>query len=102
MDGEDSRSVRTREFKDQFDRLPARVQKTAISRYKNYFVRDPFHPLLDRHQLHNVDDAPEDSISVEIFYGYRAVGFYDEANRTYVWYWCGSHSKYNTRFREGR
>ena len=102
MDSEGFRSVRTKEFKHQFDLLPARIQKTAISRYENYFVRDTFHPLLGRHPLHDVDDAPEDSVAVEIYYGYRAVGFYDEPNRTYVWYWCGSHSKYDARFREGR
>lgn len=96
------RSLRARKFKDLFDRLPARVQKTAIARYKEYFARDPFHPLLGRHALHDVHDAPKGSIAVEIFYGYRAVAFHDEAEQTYVWYWCGTHSAYDSRFREGR
>lgn len=96
------RSVRTEDFKKMFDALPANVQRTAIARYQNYFQADPFHPLLERHDLYDVDDATPQSIAVTMAYGYRAVGFYAEGEDTYVWYWCGSHAHYNQRFRTGR
>ncbi len=97
-----ARSVRTAEFSKLFGLLPENVQRSAVSRYQNYFRVDPFHPLLERHLLHDVDDAPHRSLAVTIYYGYRAVGFYDESTLTYVWYWCGSHADYDRRFRAGR
>jgi hypothetical protein len=96
------KSVRTKEFKSKFKRLPGRVQETAENRYKNYFLVDPEHPLLERHNLHDVSDAEPHSIAVTMCHGYRAVCFYDEKADCYVWYWCGSHAEYNIRFREGR
>lgn len=97
-------SVRTPQFKKLFDELPAKVQKSAIARYRNYFAVDPFHDLLERHDLHDVSGAPSDSIAVTVAYGYRAVGFLDQADgaNRYVWYWCGSHADYDTQFRKGR
>ncbi len=64
-------------------------------------LHDSSHPLLPRHTLHDVTDAPQQSIAVEMHYGYRAVAFIDDAGR-YVWYWCGSHAAYDTRFQAGR
>ncbi len=96
------RSVRTNDFKDLFDRLPARVQKTAINRYVNYFASDPFHSLLERHILYDTLGAPTRSIAVTIAYGYRAVGVFDEETQAYIWYWCGSHAAYDAQFRKGR
>jgi hypothetical protein len=95
-------SKRTREFKAMLGCLPQRVQKAAQSRYREYFLKDPNHPLLKRHALHDVGDARPGSFAVEIYYGFRAVGFLDEAASCYVWYWCGSHAEYDTRFRKGR
>jgi hypothetical protein len=83
-------------------RLPERVQNAARNRYREYFLKDPNHPLLKRHELHDVSDARSNSIAVEIYYGFRAVGFFDEVASCYVWYWCGSHAEYDTRFRKGR
>lgn len=96
------RSVRTHRFKKLFDGLPARVQKSAIDRYENYFVVNPFHPLLENHKLYDVDDAHARSVAVTIFYGYRAVAAFEESTNTYIWYWCGTHGDYDTRFRKGR
>ena len=96
------KSVRTSDFRKLFKHLPARVQATAAQRYENYFRTDPYHPLLRRHSLHDVDDAFKDSLEVEMARGYRAVGYYDDAEYTYVWYWCGSHAEYDLRFTEGR
>ena len=98
----DFRSIRLKDFKRMFDKLPARFQLTAIARYKNYFRIDPYHPLLERHTLHDVSDAEPASIAVTMARGYRAVSFFDEPKRTYVWYWCGSHADYDRRFRPGR
>lgn len=84
-----------------FAGLPDNVRRSATNRYHNYFLRDPSHSLLRRHTLHDVTDAPQQSIAVEMHYGYRAVAFIDEAGR-YVWYWCGSHAAYDTRFQAGR
>ena len=96
------RSVRGRQFKKLFSRLPANVQETATQRFENYFALDQFHPLLRRHDLHDVDDAPTDSFAVEMHYGYRAVAFFDQEENTYVWFWCGTHAEYDSRFAEGR
>lgn len=95
-------SRRTKEFKDRLSRLPGRVQETAMERYRNYFSKDPFHPLLCRHDLYDVRDAPKESFAVEMAYGYRAVGRHIESENTYVWYWCGSHAEYDIRFAKGR
>ena len=96
------RSVRTRQFKVLFDALPARVRQSAINRYKEYFLKNPRHELLERHTLHDVGDAYPGSIAVNMYYGYRAVAFFVEEDHTYVWYWCGSHAEYDRRFRKGR
>ena len=95
-------SKTTKEFKGMLAKLPSRVREAAKKRYREYFLKDPDHPLLGRHELHDVRDAPPNNISVEIYYGFRAVGFFDEPASCYVWYWCGSHAEYNTRFRKGR
>jgi len=96
------RSVRTAEFRKLFAALPDGVQATAVARYKNYFRKDPYHSLLDRHNLQDVSGAAHASIAFEMAYGYRAVAFFDESMSTYVWYWCGSHADYDKRFRRGR
>ncbi len=96
------RSVRTKDFKKLFAALPDRVKETAVARYENYFRLDPYHPLLDRHNLYDVSDAAHDSIAFAMTYGYRAVAFFDQSTSTYVWYWCGSHTDYDRRFRAGR
>ena len=95
-------SVRTRSFLASFNALPASIRNQAMQRYRNYFVLDPSHPLLERHHLHDVNDAQPDSFAVTIAFGYRAVGFFDDAARRYVWYWCGSRAAYDQRFRAGR
>ena len=95
-------SKRTRTFKDRFASLPQKVRVAATSRYKEYFKNDPNHPLLRRHDLHDVSDARRSSFAVEMYYGYRAVAFYDTKDECYVWYWCGSHAEYDVRFRKGR
>lgn len=96
------RSVRLREFKRQFTSLPAIIQKTAVDKYRNYFLVDPYHPLLGRHTLDEISDAPAPSIAVELSSGYQAVAFHDKPKNTYVWYWCGSHADYDRRFKRGR
>lgn len=96
------RSFRTTGFKDRFDSLPAKVQRTARNRYRNYFIEDPYHPLLRRHKLHDTRQGPKNSISVEMAFGYRAVGVYSEDINSYTWYWCGAHHEYDIQFRTGR
>lgn len=94
------RSFRTSDFKKQFSRLPSAVLEAAAGQYR-IFLANPTHPLLRRHPLYDVDDAPENSFAVTMAPGgYRAVAFMD--GEDYVWYWCGSHASYDTRFREGR
>jgi len=95
-------SVRTRNFLSLFNSLPEPVQRAAKQRYLAYFVSDPYHSLLERHDLYDVADSRPNSFAVTIMYGYRAVGFFDDAENRYVWYWCGSHADYDQRFRPGR
>lgn len=96
------KSKRTKTFKALFALLPKQMQQSATNRYREYFSRDPFHPLLRRHDLHDVRDAQKQSFAVEMHYGYRAVAFQDPTDSCYVWYWCGSHADYDERFRSGR
>lgn len=96
------RSFQLWDFKKQFAALPPAVQKTARDKYNNYFSKDPYHPLLRRHTLDKMSNAPVPTIAVELSYGYRAVAFHDEPENTYVWNWCGSHADYDRRFKRGR
>lgn len=93
---------RTKEFKKLFDALPLRVRTVAENRFREYFLKDPSHPLLGRHDLFDVGDAPASSFAVWMARKYRAVAYFAERDNCYVWYWCGSHADYDQRYRKGR
>jgi hypothetical protein len=89
-----NRNVRTRDFKQRFDRLPEHVRRLAVVAFR-LFRDDPDHPMLHRHPLGDTHRGQHraGSFSVWINRQYRAI--YVEDGGTNVWYWVGSHSDYN-------
>lgn len=89
-----TRNVRTSNFKDQQNRLPAHIQRLAVLTFKT-FCRDPTHPSL---RLHFLEDNKrgqhlKGSQSVTITMQYRAIFVRD--GDTNVWYWIGTHKDYD-------
>ena len=82
------KSRRTRQFRELFVALPARVQQQAREAYR-LFRDNPAHPGLHFKQV--CSDPPTYSARVGI--GYRAVAALDED--TAVWFWIGSHAEYD-------
>lgn len=78
----------TRRFRQLFAALPAHVKRKAREAYR-LFRQNPAHASLHFKQVHT--DPPVYSARVGI--SYRAVGILDGG--TVVWYWIGSHAKYD-------
>lgn len=78
----------TRQFRELFAALPADIQWQARQVYR-LFRQNPAHPGLRFKQVHL--DPPMYSARVGI--SYRAVGALD--GDTVVWFWIGSHAKYD-------
>lgn len=90
-----SRNVRTSDYKGLLAKLPTEIQELAEDGFK-LFCEDPLHPMLHNHPLSNIKKSQhrDGSRAVWITHRYRAIYFVD--GDTNVWYWCGSHSDYNT------
>ncbi|HLO13428.1 MAG TPA: hypothetical protein VK206_01270 [Anaerolineales bacterium] len=85
----------TDKFRKTFAELPADVQKQARQAYL-LFIENPYHPSLRFKAIH-----PSRPIySVRIGMDYRAVDIRDEDD--IIWYWIGSHAKYDKLIREFR
>jgi len=82
------KSQTTRQFRELFALLPAKVRRQAQHAYR-LFQQDPGHPGLHFKQVH--DDPPIYSARVGI--KYRAIGAID--GDTVVWFWIGSHASYD-------
>jgi hypothetical protein len=90
-----TRNVRTKEFREQFGRLPDVIQRLADRAFAT-FVQDPSHSALRHHSLDENKRGQHrpGSFSVSISMQYRAI--YTIDGDTNVWYWIGTHSEYNT------
>jgi hypothetical protein len=89
-----NRNVRTKDFRELYDRLPEEIKELARAAFR-LFRQDLSHPSL---RLHPLDDLKRgrhrrNSFSVAINLRYRAIYVVDGA--TNVWYWVGTHSDYN-------
>lgn len=87
-------NVRTSGFKKQLEKLPAHIQELAGDAYRQ-FLDDPYHPVLDNHELVDTKKGRhrKSSRAVSITRRYRAI--YVTEGDTNVWYWIGSHEDYN-------
>lgn len=79
------KSLALPEFWACFDRLPPKIQATAK---KNYLLWQQ-HPGLKSLGFKKIKD---DLWSIRAGSGYRALGTFVDG--TYIWFWIGSHDKY--------
>ena len=89
-----TKNVRTREFKEQFGRLPEDIRRLAEAAF-GLFCEDPSHRSLRLHALKERDKGQHrsDSFTVSINMKYRAI--FTRDGNTNVWYWIGSHADYD-------
>jgi hypothetical protein len=89
------RNVRTRDFRERFDRLDERIQRLAVAAFE-LFLHNPAHPSLHHHPLDDTRRGQHrpSSFAVSVTKQYRAIYVVD--GETNVWYWIGSHNDYNT------
>jgi hypothetical protein len=89
-----SRNRTTREFREQFARLPARIQQLARAACL-LFDGSPNHPSLRHHELKDTKKGRHvpGSFSVSITMQYRAI--YVASGGINVWYWIGTHAEYD-------
>jgi hypothetical protein len=78
----------TRQFRQRFAALPARVRRQARAAYR-LFRDDPSHPGLHFKQV--LPDPP--TYSARVGLSYRALGTLNGG--TVVWFWIGSHAEYD-------
>jgi hypothetical protein len=92
--GVPSRNVRTKEFKELYDRLPESIQGLAVDAFL-LSCENPAHRGLHLHELDDIHKGKHraGSKSVWITRRYRAI--YVEEPGINVWYWVGTHSDYN-------
>ncbi len=82
------KSVRTKEFKELFAKLPRDVQKQAIDAY-HIFKVNPYHPGLHFECI----NKEKSWYSVRVNKSYRAVGTWK--GDTIRWFFIGTHTKYD-------
>jgi len=83
----------TKDFRTCFRKLPERIQRLARENYK-LWKADPYHRSLDFKRV----NKKFSTYSVRIGMGWRAVGF--KKDNIVVWFWIGSHSKYDRLIRQ--
>jgi len=83
------KSVTTSRFRQCFEKLPKRLQKTARKSYL-LWKENPEHPGVQFKLI-----IPEEMIySARVNLGYRALGV--KKDDTIIWFWIGSHDEYET------
>lgn len=89
-------SRRSARFNKCLAKLPRDIQEKAEKRYRNLFCADPFHPLL-KGSWYREKVSGRAVYKVDAGSYYRALAYYDETprERTFTWYWIGSHEEYN-------
>ena len=87
-------NVRTRNFKKLLERLPPHIQQAASEAF-HFFLKNPHHEMLNRHDLKDTKKGRHrnGSVSISLVQNYRAIFVLDGS--TNVWYWIGSHEDYN-------
>jgi hypothetical protein len=89
-----ARNRTTREFRDQYAKLPPRIQELTRQACL-LFDRNPDHPSLRHHQLEDrkASSHTPGSYSVSITMQYRAI--YVREGDVNIWYWIGTHADYD-------
>ena len=87
------RSVTTKNFRKAFERLPLDIQQRARQAYVTW-KENPNHPSLHFKQVHDTQPI----FSVRISLSYRAIGV--KEGDVMIWFWIGSHEKYNNLIRQ--
>ncbi len=88
-----ARNRTTRQFREQFSRLPERIQELTRAACV-LFDQNPAHPSFRHHELSDTKRGQHvpGSFSVSITMQYRAI--YTEDGGVRVWYWIGTHAEY--------
>ncbi len=89
------KSVRTRQFKQLFDRLPPQIQKIARRKFE-MFKMNPFHPSFRRKIIQSTTNYPNPHYEFRITRDYRATCFIDDD--TYVWVFIGTHREFDSMY----
>ncbi len=89
------KSKRTRTFRKLFDKLPNHIRENARKQYK-LFLDNPGHPSLRTKQIGSTRKEMFGIFEVSIGMGYRATYFVN--GDTYVWFWIGTHSSFDTKY----
>lgn len=89
-----ARNRTTRQFREQYDRLPEAVRQ-LVREACVLFDRDPRHPSLRHHSLEDRKTSSHRprSFSVSPTMQYRAI-YVVADDGTNVWYWIGAHAAY--------
>lgn len=95
------RSIRTKDFRRRFNRLPQSIRNMASKDFER-FQENPDHPALQTEELHDTRRGRHrpGSRSVRVGLRYRAIYFLepdrqDATKVVAIWYWIGSHEDYN-------
>jgi mRNA-degrading endonuclease RelE of RelBE toxin-antitoxin system len=84
------KSSRTKDFRKLFESLPQHIKETAKKNYE-IWRENPFHSSLEFKEI----KANENIWSVRVGIGWRALGVMKEKEEKIVWFWIGSHAKYD-------
>lgn len=89
------RNKSTREFRELYARLPARIRE-ATRDACILFHREPSHPSLQLHTLKPTKKGQHQAESKAVYINmqYRAI-FVEAPDGTNTWYWIGSHADYD-------
>lgn len=92
-------SMRTSQFKKDFEDLPHDIQKHAVDLFNNWKEGGVL-------PIKNIAQLGENFFSLEINYRYRALGikqkvaFRGETLTFFQWYFIGTHEKYNKEYKK--
>ncbi|WKN41804.1 type II toxin-antitoxin system RelE family toxin [Tunicatimonas pelagia] len=87
------KSVTTEKFRKMLVRLPRGTQKRARQAYQ-LWKQDHHHTSLQFKQVHQTQPI----YSVRVGSSYRALGVIQD--ETIVWFWVGSHERYNNQIKQ--
>lgn len=89
------KSVRTRQFKKLFDRLPPHIQEIARWKFE-LFKTNPYHPSFHRRIIQSTAHLPYPHHEFRITREYRATCFMD--GDIHVWVFIGSHAAFDQTY----
>jgi hypothetical protein len=93
------RSRRRRSYRERYDALEPRCREAADRQYDNW-RNDPNHPSVCFKPIVGATERGHQCYEARINRRYRAACYKDTsgAEDTYVWFWCGTHNEFDSRF----